>query len=455
MQSIWRKPWFYVALIFLGFIMGWLVSAWLQIKSSFATDKERFDASLEIIRIIVTIFGGVVLFLNFRTSNRNAELGESRLITERFSKAVEQLGNENIHVRLGGIFALEKIAEEAPDKYHWTVMEVLTSYLQEKSPLIEKEKSEPSSDPFSSDMEHEKFKKKSSSTYLTPPVEKDVQATRTQYSKPIVEKDVQAALTVIGRRDETKDRGKRLDLSRVDLSGAILDDNAKLNNANLKAAKLVCSNLCEAKLINANLQAAKLARSNLRGAKLMNAELEHAEFNLANLFGADLTGANLSQATLNQANLKGATLNNSILILAKIIRASFDDANLTNADLKGAVLDSSSFKGSRLNGVNLSDADLTNANFLGAKELTSRQVQCARNWDKAVYDEDLRQQLNLSPYYDEEIRMRLGLPARFEISELLLIITFDLIQVMPIDQLSSFFIFLNKELDRLIHQSTQ
>ncbi len=39
----------------------------------------------------------------------------------------------NLEVRLGGIYALERIARDSP-KDHWTIMEVLTAYVRENSP---------------------------------------------------------------------------------------------------------------------------------------------------------------------------------------------------------------------------------------------------------------------------------------------------------------------------------
>jgi hypothetical protein len=148
--------WFYWML--LGFLIvliaGWVFHWGIQVSLDWATlqqnptdaTKKKFDASLEMIKAIVggvgtiaTIFGGIILFLNFRVANKNVEIANknveltgSRLITERFSKAVEQLGSDKIEVRLGGIYALERIAHDS-DRDHWTIMEVLTSFIQEKT----------------------------------------------------------------------------------------------------------------------------------------------------------------------------------------------------------------------------------------------------------------------------------------------------------------------------------
>jgi hypothetical protein len=49
--------------------------------------------------------------------------------TERFTRAVDQLGHDKSEVRIGGIYALERIAEESKEHY-WPVIEVITSYIR-------------------------------------------------------------------------------------------------------------------------------------------------------------------------------------------------------------------------------------------------------------------------------------------------------------------------------------
>jgi hypothetical protein len=59
------------------------------------------------------------------------EADRQRRIVETFSKAVEQLGSDKLEVRVGAIFALERISKESPDDY-WTIMEVLTAFVRER-----------------------------------------------------------------------------------------------------------------------------------------------------------------------------------------------------------------------------------------------------------------------------------------------------------------------------------
>jgi hypothetical protein len=67
-------------------------------------------------------------------------LTEQGQITERFTRAIEQLGatddkgEKKLEIRLGGIYALERIAWDSPERDYSTVMEVLTAYVRENTP---------------------------------------------------------------------------------------------------------------------------------------------------------------------------------------------------------------------------------------------------------------------------------------------------------------------------------
>jgi hypothetical protein len=57
--------------------------------------------------------------------SRTAEQGH---ITDRFTAAVEQFGSDKMAVRLGAIYALERISKDSR-RDHWTIMETLTAYV--------------------------------------------------------------------------------------------------------------------------------------------------------------------------------------------------------------------------------------------------------------------------------------------------------------------------------------
>src|ERR1051326_4057166 len=74
------------------------------------------------------VAGGALVFtaLNFNLLRRNSEqtdqrrtheLTEQGQITDRYTKAVEQLGSDKLDVRIGGIYALERITRDSPNDH--------------------------------------------------------------------------------------------------------------------------------------------------------------------------------------------------------------------------------------------------------------------------------------------------------------------------------------------------
>jgi hypothetical protein len=217
---------------------------------------------------------------------RNFSLSRQGQVTDRYTKAIEQLGSGKLDVRIGGIYALERVARDSP-RDHPTIMEVLAAFIREHS--------------------HEH----------PPPLEGHT-APPSRDARP----DVQAAATVIGRRTT------RHDSQFLNLVGA-----------NLTGAKLSVADLPTALLMGANLTGANLVDANLTGAYLNGANLTTALLYGANLTGANLTGANLTGANLAYANLTRANLTRADLTRANLISANLKGADLTRATLTGAYLD--------------------------------------------------------------------------------------------------------------------
>ncbi|WP_204014084.1 pentapeptide repeat-containing protein [Virgisporangium aurantiacum] len=273
--------------------------------------------------------------LIFTASSLNATRDDLRIteqgqITDRFARAVEQLGEpgpDRIDVRLGGIYALERIMRDSPDDQP-TVMEVLAAFVRVHAPRSSTATSPPQPTPSAS-----------------APVSTD-----TSSSVPV---DIQAAVTVLGRRDPTHDRAD----SGIDL----------------RRTQLAYGNLVEARLRRALLSTADLAYADLGYADLTDANLSGANLSGANLSGANLSGAKLSGANLRGAKLSGANLFIAYLIDANLTYAYLIDANLTNADLGYADLTNAKLNGANLLNANLLNANLTNAD-LGYADLTNANL---------------------------------------------------------------------------------
>jgi uncharacterized protein YjbI with pentapeptide repeats len=278
---------------------------------------------------------GALLFtaLNTTLSRRTFILAEQGQVTDRYTRAIEQLGSDKLDVRIGAIYALERVAHDSA-RDHPTVMEVLAAFVREHSrepwPLARTgdESPEPSTCP-----------------------------------------DVQAAVTVIGRRNPVYDRG-RFDFTGADLTRANLN-RATFNRAIFIRANLTGADLEGADVAGADLEAADLTGADLTGADLTGADIAGADLTGADLIRADLTRADLSDSVLTDADLMGARFRGGSLFratLAGAILASADltDASLMRADFTGADLINADLAGADLAGATLTDADLTGAKLTGA-----------------------------------------------------------------------------------------
>ena len=70
---------------------------------------------------------------NVRVAQDNVRVAEEGHLTDRFTKAIAHLGADNMAIRLGGIYALERIAKDS-EKDHGPIMEVLTAFVREHAP---------------------------------------------------------------------------------------------------------------------------------------------------------------------------------------------------------------------------------------------------------------------------------------------------------------------------------
>jgi hypothetical protein len=240
---------------------------------------------------------------------RNFILSREGQVTDRYTKAVEQLGSKELDVRIGGIYALERIARDS-DKDHPTVMEVLTAFIWEHS-----------REPW--------------------PVDSD----GAQHGEKKTLPGVQAAVTVVGRRDAKRD------IRRIDLTGA------DLTRASLRGAYLALpANVARALPADALPADVFPGGADLTDAHLVGADLDRANLRRANLRGADLTDAFLVSAHLDGADLTFATLTGANLDGADLTDTRLARADLTRADLRGAILTGT-----------FTRMDLESAELLGAR----------------------------------------------------------------------------------------
>lgn len=203
--------------------------------------EERRRSVIQALGAIAVAFGLYLTYRRIRASEKRADSIEEGQVTERFSRAVEQLSSADSSTRIGGIYSLERIAGDSK-KDHPTVMEIICAYVREKS---------------SSEF---------ALTLLGP-------------EEPST--DVQAACDVICRLSRIEDVEHPL----INLNGA------KLENVKFDSGAFSYSSFQDAHLRDATVLYFEINHARFRNADLTRAHFYDGEMRLANFFGAKLDEA--------------------------------------------------------------------------------------------------------------------------------------------------------------------
>lgn len=225
--------------------------------SASLNEQEYLRAVHDARTAVLQTVGGIAVVLGAYATWRRLQINEDEIrvardgqVTERFGRAIDQLGAENRDVRIGGIFGLERIGRNS--------IRDRDSIIAILSALVRTQCTRASLDP--------------------EPDDGRTLAVRAS--------DAQAAMTVLGRlpRDGVEER-------------------IRVPNTDLRFARLW----------QLDLGGALLGRTDLRGARLWEASLVKADLGTADLRGADLTQARLDGAWLVGADLRGARLDDTCL----------------------------------------------------------------------------------------------------------------------------------------------
>lgn len=177
---------------------------------------------------VIAAIGVYAVLGRMRIADKQAKTAEQGQVTERFSRAIEHLGaGDRLTVRLGGIYALERIAGDSSPDYD-TVMEVLCSFVRERLAQFVAE--------FELDRER---------AY-------QVDATGEGDEIPPLPADIQAALTVIGRCLPKPPRARKLDLRNLQLLHAKL--RGDFRGADFRQTDFLKADLSGADLRGADLR---------------------------------------------------------------------------------------------------------------------------------------------------------------------------------------------------------
>lgn len=348
-----------------------------------------FGSAEEVNKFIVGVaaFAGAP-FLIWRTwiADRQRHLSQEELYTSLLTKAVEQLGSTreektedgkvktipNIEVRLGAIYALEKLARDYLP-LHWEIMEILCAYVRTNA-------GPPKARPEHIDAIGEK-----DGSSWTP---SDTEAWSKHWSRLKPSVDIQAALAVIGRRAENQKNYEEKLTQSQERQARVLDlSNCHLGRVHLRGMYFR----------KANFDGSYLESADLEGTDLRDASLSEAQLNNAHLFQASLDGAVLSEAHLTGAWLQNASLERAFANGAKI-----EGASLVEANLKGAQLYAASLVGSNLGQANMKETLVDRTDFTGVVGLSQEQLNQAFGDDHTILPDKLTRPARWSESYEGE-----------------------------------------------------
>jgi len=228
----------------------------------------------EMRKTVLQALGGAFAILALYLTYRRVKVSEQGQITDRFTKAIEQLGaltakgEPNIEVRLGAIYALERIAQDSP-RDHWTIMEVLTAYVRRNAPAP-----------------------------TEPPTEEE--------NRAAIEKgpstEIQAILTVLGRRK--RGRGREQEEQQLDLQKSDLR-RANFQGLHLEGAIFYWAHLDAARFNDAHMEGVEFLEAHMEKAIFIDTHLEEAHFNCAHVGEALFYGAHVEGAWFGEALVEG------------------------------------------------------------------------------------------------------------------------------------------------------
>jgi len=396
-----RYWWAWLSAVVLALLM---VVCWKWLSNHSDTLRNLALVIFAPLGLALATWRSIIADKNTQIADRNSLIAEDNSITDAFTRAIEQLGSglddkPNIEVRLGAIYALERLSQKN-DAYYQAIIDILASYVRNNAPIP------PESERFEDDM------------------------TRI---------DVQTAMTVIGRRKSRTEEPilnlaktylPRVDLTNAELRYAIMHGSylreARIEGANFRGASLENAYIPDvsrldhidflypkavAELDSRSMEVRLGAISTLE--KISKTDYQYYQRVIDTLTGYVRKNAPIpSKHKMNSVKIddtrkdvqkvlsvlasrtprpKEPVLNLVKVYLPGVNLAGgcFSGANFRGSCLHHAVMDHINLFQADLSYTNLDDADVKEGDLRGAIGLTCNQLTSAYNWDTTYRDDDL------------------------------------------------------------------
>jgi hypothetical protein len=200
----------------------WMIPVWQCRRIRNLSAEMRFDKENESRKTVAQVIGGLLVILSLFAAQQTFRLTQEGQFSDRYTKALSLLGEPQPELRLGGIFALERLARQSTED-DGPMIDVLAAYIRLYAPW--------------------------------PP------------RKPEGRRDAEVvtSLRVLGRRTAAQRARESviLNLSQTDLHGFVLDNlnlrDIDFHEAHLEGSTLRGTSLAGSFLLGAHLEGALVA----------------------------------------------------------------------------------------------------------------------------------------------------------------------------------------------------
>jgi uncharacterized protein YjbI with pentapeptide repeats len=231
------------------------------------------EARRTLAQVILGVFSAFILFLTWRrarAADETLKVAREQHVTDRLSKAIEQLGASEetrpvVEIRIGAIYALERLSMDSPRDY-WAIVNILGEYL---------------------------------SQHARP---ENLQATtlKTFLNTNFIRSDLKASLTVLGRRrDPSPCLGFRLRLVNCYLPWTTIAGN-------FERTDMVNCDFSRGGFLMADFSLSSIGRVDFRNCELYRVKFDHTNQGFVSYEGSKMEGVSFCDATLSRVDFRGA-----------------------------------------------------------------------------------------------------------------------------------------------------
>ena len=264
-------------------------------------DANRSAVVRTVVLVLASVIGLPVALWRSWIAQRQAATAEGGLLNERYQKAAEMLGHEQLAVRLGGIYALARMAEEHSVKYHLQIAELFCAYVRHPPQEAERPTVGRAA----------RSRKHVARVGMGP------------LGYPQHRTDIAAIMKAMGTRSARR---------------IVLEKGAS-TTLSFRGADLRGLDLRDMNFAHVDFREADLSYTDLRGADFSHCTCWDIVLTRAMLGKADFSGANLSNAWIDKvihcygADFSDAVLHGARLVLSRMYGAKFHRTRLDGANI--------------------------------------------------------------------------------------------------------------------------